>query len=54
MSTTRERRFEFSTVTWLALPLTMMVVLLHLLMRIDWDRVASISIGSDSFSKFSY
>ncbi len=49
-STMRERRFEFSIVTALALPLIMMVVLLHLLMRIEWEMDASILMGSASFS----
>jgi len=53
-STIRESLFEFSMVTALALPLMMMVVWLHLLMRIDWEISASIVIGGESFSKFSY
>lgn len=50
VSTTRERRLEFSTVTWLALPLMMMVVLLQREMRMEWERAASISTGWGSFS----
>jgi hypothetical protein len=52
-STTSERRLVFSTVTALALPLRMMVVLVHLEMRTDWERVTSISMGAGSLSKFS-
>jgi hypothetical protein len=49
-STMRERRGELSIEIAFALPLIMMVVLLHLEMRIEWDIEASISIGSDSLS----
>jgi hypothetical protein len=50
VSTTRESLDEFSTVTWLALPLIMIVVLLQRLIRIECDRAASIVTGSGSFS----
>jgi hypothetical protein len=44
-STTSDKRDVFSTVTALALPLRMMVVLVHLEMRREWDRETSISRG---------
>lgn len=49
-STTIESRGELSIEIAFALPLTMMVVLLHLLMRMDCEMEASIVIGSASFS----
>ena len=52
-SMTRERRGELSMDIAFALPFTMMTVLLHLVMRMEWDIEASISMGSVSFSKFS-
>src|SRR6266699_2177228 len=52
-STMSESRFEFSTVTAFALPLIMTVVLLHLLMRMECEMDASISMGCGSLSKFS-
>lgn len=44
-STMRERRGELSIEMAFALPLTMIVVLLHLLMRIECEMEASISMG---------
>jgi len=52
-STTRERRGELSIEIAFALPLTMMVVLLQRLMRMECDIEASISTGCGSLSKFS-
>jgi hypothetical protein len=46
----RDSRGEFSIEMALAFPLTIMVVLLHLLMRIEWDMDTSISTGCDSLS----
>ena len=49
-STMRERRGELSIEMAFALPLTIMVVLLQRLMRMECEMDASISMGSDSLS----
>ena len=49
-SMTRASLGELSIEIAFALPLTMMVVLLHRLMRMEWEMEASISTGWDSLS----
>lgn len=51
---TMEARELLSIEMALPLPLTRIVVLLHLVMRMDWTMVASISRGSGWSSKFSW